>query len=82
MRSEHSLSEIGLFTNKKLIYSFIICSFLQISVITISPLAKIFQVVPLSGKQWAITLFLAFMPIIVVEIQKMFNNRVFTAKKQ
>lgn len=74
MRSEHSLSEIGIFTNRKLVYSFIICAFLQISVIMIPTLAKIFQVVPLNIRQWAITLFLAFVPIIVVELQKKTNS--------
>jgi Ca2+-transporting ATPase len=75
MRSEHSLSEIGLFSNKKLVYSFIICAFLQISVIMITPLAKVFQVVPLTTRQWAIALFLSFVPIIVVEFQKKLNSR-------
>jgi Ca2+-transporting ATPase len=74
MRSEHSLSQIGLFTNKKLIYSFIICAALQISVITIPPLAKIFQVVPLTARQWAMTLLLSFVPIVVVELQKKVNS--------
>jgi Ca2+-transporting ATPase len=81
MRSEHSLSEIGIFTNRKLVYSFVICAFLQISVITIPPLAQIFQVVPLTPRQWAITLFLSFVPIIVVELQKMFNKRITKSKK-
>jgi plasma-membrane calcium-translocating P-type ATPase len=75
MRSEHSLSEIGLFTNMKLVLSFLICATLQISVITIAPLAKVFQVVPLTARQWAITLFLAFVPIIVVELQKNMNAK-------
>lgn len=73
MRSDHSISEIGLFTNKKLVYSFIICALLQTSVIMIPPLAKVFQVVPLNLRQWAITLFLSFVPIIVVEFQKKAN---------
>lgn len=73
MRSEYSLSEIGVFSNKKLVYSFIICSILQISVITLPPLASVFQVVPLTARQWAITLFLAFVPILVIEFQKKFN---------
>jgi Ca2+-transporting ATPase len=47
----------------------------------IAPLAKIFQVVPLTVKQWAITLFLSFMPIIVIEIQKLFNKKSMKAKK-
>jgi Ca2+-transporting ATPase len=74
MRSEHSLSQIGIFSNKKLVYSFIICAFLQISVITFPPLAKIFQIVPLTARQWAITLFLSFVPIVAVELQKKFNS--------
>ena len=74
MRSEHSISEIGLFSNMKLVYSFIICSILQISVITIPYVANVFQVVPLTLRQWAFVLFLSFVPIIVVEIQKLFNK--------
>lgn len=79
MRSDHSLSEIGIFTNKKLVYSFLICSALQMSVIMVPQLAKIFQVVPLNFRQWAITLFLSFVPIIAVEIQKKINS--FATKK-
>ncbi|MDF2543581.1 MAG: hypothetical protein K0S47_3299 [Herbinix sp.] len=74
MRSNHSLSEIGLFSNMKLIYSFLICTFLQIIVISVAPLAKIFQVVPLNLRQWAMVLLLSFVPIVVVELQKMVNR--------
>jgi Ca2+-transporting ATPase len=80
MRSSYSLSEIGIFSNRKLVYSFIICAFLQIIVITIPMLAKVFQVVPLTLRQWAITLFLAFVPILAVEIQKKWNNRQIKSK--
>ncbi len=81
MRSEHSLSEIGIFTNRKLVYSFIICAFLQIIVITVPTLAKVFQVVPLTMRQWAITILLAFVPIIAVELQKKINSHLPAAKK-
>jgi Ca2+-transporting ATPase len=74
MRSEHSLSEIGLFGNRKLVYSFLICSFLQISVISIPQLARVFQVVPLTIRQWAIVLLLSFAPILIVELQKKLNH--------
>lgn len=70
MRSEHSLADIGVLSNRKLVYSFLICAFLQIIVLTIPALAKIFQVVPLTARQWAITLLLSFVPILVVELQK------------
>lgn len=81
MRSEHSLADIGLLTNRKLVYSFLICAFLQIIVITVPTLAGIFQVVPLTLRQWAITLLLAFVPIVVVELQKKVNARLNIAKK-
>jgi len=73
MRSEHSLSEIGVFSNWKLVFSFILCSFLQIIVISLPPLARVFQVVPLNIRQWAIVLLLSITPILVVELQKKFN---------
>lgn len=75
MRSNRSLSEIGTFTNSKLVLSFIICAFLQIVAISILPLAKIFQVVPLTLRQWAIVFLLAIMPIVVVELQKKINSK-------
>lgn len=74
MRSEHSISEIGILSNMKLVYSFIICAFLQISVITIPKMAGMFQVVPLSARQWAIVLLLSFAPVIIVEFQKLINQ--------
>lgn len=70
MRSEHSLTKIGLFSNVKLLLSFLVCGFLQVAVISMKPLAAIFKVVPLNAAQWSIVLLLAFLPIVVVEIQK------------
>lgn len=70
MRSEHSITKIGLFTNIQLLLSFFICSFLQIIVISFKPLADIFKVVPLTPAQWSIVLVLSFLPIVVVELQK------------
>ncbi|WMJ90784.1 calcium-translocating P-type ATPase, PMCA-type [Anaerocolumna sp. MB42-C2] len=70
MRSEHSLTKIGFFSNIKLLLSFIVCAFLQIIVISMKPLAEIFKVVPLTPAQWSVVLVLSFMPIVVVELQK------------
>lgn len=74
MRSEHSLTKIGLFSNSKLLFSFIICACLQIAVISVPTLASIFNVVPLDIAQWSVVLVLSFMPIVIVEIQKHINN--------
>lgn len=73
MRSDRSLSEIGLFSNRNLVISFLICTLLQVSVIMFTPIAKVFQVVSLNTRQWLITLLLSFMPIIIVELQKKAN---------
>jgi Ca2+-transporting ATPase len=70
MRSEHSLTTIGLFSNMKLLLSFVICACLQIGVISIRPLASIFDVVPLNAAQWSVVVLLSFLPIVVVELQK------------
>ena len=74
MKSEHSIRHIGLFSNPHLVLSFIICAILQVAVVSIEPLAMIFSVVPLDIAQWSIVLVLSFMPIVVVEIQKSFNE--------
>lgn len=74
MRSEHSLTKIGLFSNIKLILSFIVCGFLQIIVISVKPLADIFKVVPLNAAQWSVVLVLSFLPVVFVEIQKSINK--------
>lgn len=74
MRSDHSIFHIGWFTNKKLILSFLVCTFLQIIVISYPPLASIFKVVPLHSTQWGIVFFLSILPILIVELQKRSNR--------
>lgn len=74
MRSSFSIFKIGFFTNTKLLLSFIICTFLQIAVVSIEPLPSIFKVVPLTGIQWGIVFTLSFLPIIIVEFQKRTNQ--------
>ena len=73
-RSEHSIFKIGLFSNKYLVFASIICAVLQISVVCIAPVAAIFKVVSLNLLQWAIVAGLAFIPMVVVEISKLFTN--------
>ena len=70
MKTPGSLLNYPVFNNLKLIFSFIICVILQISVISIESLAHIFKVVNLSYLQWIMVFILAFMPIPIVELQK------------
>lgn len=75
MRSEHSIGDIGLFSNSKMVLSFIICTILQVAVISLKPLADIFKVVPLTPAQWSVVVLLSFLPIVFVELQKGKNKR-------
>ena len=70
MRSDRPLADIGFFTNPKLLFSFALCAFLQISVITFPFAAKIFSVTPLSVSAWCIVAILSLLPLPIVEIQK------------
>lgn len=74
MRSDYSIFSIGIFTNGKLLISFIICTFMQVVVISFEPLAAIFDVTPLTGIQWLIVFALSMMPILVIELQKKVNR--------
>ena len=70
MRSDRPLADIGFFTNPKLLFSFILCAFLQISVITVPFAANIFSVTPLSVSAWCIVAILSLLPLPIVELQK------------
>ncbi len=70
MRSEESVIKSGLFKNKYLVLSFIAGLILEVSVISIAPIASIFGVVQLSVLQWTITAGLSALPLIIVELQK------------
>ena len=75
MRSEHSIFKIGLFRNKQMVVSFVVCTFLQIIVVSFEPLTKIFKVTPMLPNQWLIVFILSVIPIVIVELQKFVSNR-------
>ena len=70
----------GLFENKFLIGSFILGTILQIGVVIIPKLAEIFKLVPLTPIQWLYTIAISIAPIIIIEIQKKFNELKFGKK--
>ncbi|MDF2685704.1 MAG: hypothetical protein K0S55_885 [Clostridia bacterium] len=74
-RSSYSLFHIGILSNKSLIAAFLICGFMQISVVSIAPLAAIFKVVPLTILQWEWVLGISLLPLILVEIVKLFTSK-------
>ena len=75
IKAEESIFKIGIFENKYLIGSFILGTLLQVIVVIVPSLAKIFELVPLNFVQWIYTILISIMPIFIIEIQKMFKEK-------
>ena len=74
IKSEQSIFKMGLFENKYLIGSFILGIILQVGVVILPGVATYFKLVPLNGIQWFYTMGISILPIIIIEIQKKFNE--------
>ena len=74
VKSEESIFKSGLFENKYLIFSFLGGGFLQIIVVIIPFFANIFNLVPLNKVQWLFTILISILPLVIVEIQKNYNE--------
>ena len=76
MRSEkESVFKVGIFKNKKLLGAILVGILLQISIISIAPLAKIFNVFSLTLKDWIFVSLLAMIPFSFFEILKLFRKK-------
>lgn len=73
MRSSHSLFKIGPFTNKTLNLAALASIVLTCLVLFVPGLNTVFGLVYLSGIDYAISFGLAFSPIVIVEICKLFG---------
>lgn len=47
---------------------------MQIGVVIFEPIANIFKLVPLNQTQWFYTIVISFIPLIIIELQKKFNE--------
>ena len=74
VKNEKSIFETGIFENKYLVGSFILGVFVQAIVVVIPFLANIFELVPLNGVQWLITITISLLPIPIMELQKKMNE--------
>lgn len=77
MRSEKSVLNRGIFENKALVLSLVIGILMQVLVVNMEFMAKIFRVTPLNVTEWGIVGVLAVMPIVVVEIQKAVTEKLY-----
>ena len=74
VKSEESIFKVGLFENKYLVGAFLLGTVLQLGIIFVPSLAEIFKLTQLNTTQWLITIAISIAPIIIVEIQKKFNE--------
>lgn len=74
VRSKKSLIKTGIFGNMKLIYSTVLCIFMQVIVATDPKLITLFKTTPLNFTQWIMVILLSVTPIIVSELEKHFIN--------
>ncbi len=71
LRNNHkSLIQVGLFTNKLLLGSILLGIFIQIALVNIPILNKIFEINGLTWKDWLLVLTLSFMPVLFNELMK------------
>ena len=74
IKSEESIFKVGLFENKYLLGAFILGALLQIVVVVIPSVAEVFKLVPLTQTQWLYTFGISILPLIIIELQKMFDK--------
>ncbi|MCO5384853.1 calcium-transporting P-type ATPase, PMR1-type [Desulfosporosinus sp.] len=77
---DKSIFELGVFTNKNLVYSILLGILLQVIVITVPALASVFKVYPLTIRDWAFVLLLSVMPLVINEIIKAIRRNKISGK--
>lgn len=75
MKSEKSLFHTGIMSNKALIASFAAGLAMQVGVIMLPALTRVFKVQSLSAVQWLVVALLSLVPVLVVELEKKFAGQ-------
>ena len=71
IRSNHSLFRVGFHTNKYMVGAFFASAALMLVVLFLPVLQSIFEVINMTGTQWAIVAGLAITPLVIMEIGKL-----------
>ena len=77
IKSKQSIFKMGILENKFLIGSFVLGTILQVGVVVIPVVSDYFKLVQLNYVQWLYTFGISILPIIIIEIQKKFNEHKF-----
>lgn len=67
-------SKYGIFENKYLIGAFILGTLMQIIVVVVPQIAEVFKLVPLNRIQWMYTIGISIIPLVIMELQKKFEE--------
>ena len=67
-------SKYGIFENKYLIGAFILGTLMQIIVVVVPQIAEVFKLVPLNSAQWIYTIGISIIPLVIMELQKKFEE--------
>lgn len=70
VRSDKSFFKYGFLRNPQMTLSFIVCSILQLSVVSVPSIANVFKTIPLDFLQWTIVILLSVSILVIVEIEK------------
>ena len=70
-----SIFELGFFTNLKLIYALLISLFLQLSVVYIPFMQKIFKTESLTAFDWVLVIIFSSLPLWAMELVKWLNKK-------
>lgn len=74
IKSEESIFKVGFFENKYLVGALILGTILQVGVVCVPALADIFNLVPLNTIGWIYVALISISPIVIMEMQKKFNE--------
>lgn len=74
MHSDKPIIVSGISNNKFLIFSFVFCIALQLILVTVAPVANLFNISVLNNAQLLYVLMLSFAPIVIMEIVKLIDN--------
>jgi Ca2+-transporting ATPase len=74
LRGEKSIFKLGLFTNKYSIGAFLLGSAFLASALLIPPLQHLFEVTPLSMKNFLEVVLYAFIPTVIIQIYKVIKK--------
>lgn len=71
---KNQYSKFGILENKYLIGAFILGTLMQITVVVVPQIAEVFKLVPLSSTQWIYTIAISIIPLVIMELQKKFEE--------